>query len=47
MNESLYFMDIWGVGAKSATKLNQLGMHTALDFYKADIGIIETLLGML
>ena len=44
--DSVEVVDIWGVGAKSAAKLNQLGMHTALDFYKADIGIIETLLGV-
>ncbi|SFV76650.1 Error-prone, lesion bypass DNA polymerase V (UmuC) [hydrothermal vent metagenome] len=38
--------DIWGVGSKSALKLNRVGITTALNFYKADIGIIETLLGV-
>ena len=38
--------DIWGVGSKSALKLNRVGISTALNFYKADIGIIETLLGV-
>jgi DNA polymerase V len=38
--------DIWGIGNKSAQKLNQININTAYDFYKADIGIIETLLGV-
>lgn len=38
--------DIWGIGKKSAQKLKQINIHSAYHFYKADIGIIETLLGV-
>lgn len=38
--------DIWGVGKQSAKKLQRVGINTAHDFYKADIGIVETLLGV-
>ena len=44
--ESVEVGDIWGVGRKSTKKLNQVGIYSALDFYQADIGIIETLLGV-
>ena len=44
--DSVTIGDIWGVGSKSALKLNKVGIATALDFYQADIGIIETLLGV-
>ena len=44
--DSVSVVDIWGVGRKSAQKLNQVGIQTALDFYQSDIGIIETLLGV-
>ncbi len=38
--------DIWGIGGKSTQKLNKININTAYDFYKADVGIIETLLGV-
>ena len=38
--------DVWGIGRKSAQKLKQININTAYDFYKADIGIVETLLGV-
>ncbi|MCH9645393.1 MAG: Y-family DNA polymerase [Proteobacteria bacterium] len=44
--ESVEVGDIWGVGRKSTKKLNQVGIYSSLDFYQADIGIIETLLGV-
>jgi len=44
--DSVEVSDIWGIGNKSAQKLNQININTAYDFYKADIGIIETLLGV-
>ncbi|MDC0390345.1 MAG: Y-family DNA polymerase [Gammaproteobacteria bacterium] len=44
--DSFEVVDIWGVGNKSAQKLQQIGINSAYDFYKADIGIIETLLGV-
>ena len=43
---SVEVAEIWGIGHKSAQKLKQIGINTAYDFYKADIGIIETLLGV-
>ena len=44
--DSVEVNDIWGIGGKSTQKLNQININTAYDFYKADIGIIETLLGV-
>ncbi|TEU21893.1 MAG: UMUC domain-containing protein DNA-repair protein, partial [Gammaproteobacteria bacterium] len=44
--DSVEAVDVWGIGRKSAQKLNQVGIHSAYDFYQADIGIIETLLGV-
>ena len=44
--DSVEVGDIWGIGNKSAQKLKQISINTAYDFYKADIGIIETLLGV-
>ncbi len=44
--DSVEVGDVWGIGRKSAQKLNQVGIHSAYDFYQADIGIIETLLGV-
>ena len=44
--DSVEIGDVWGIGRKSAQKLKQVGIHSAYDFYQADIGIIETLLGV-
>ncbi len=44
--QSIEVGDLWGVGSQSAKKLNRIGIHTSYDFYKADVGIIETLLGV-
>ncbi len=44
--DSVEVGDVWGIGRKSAQKLKQVGIHSAHDFYQADIGIIETLLGV-
>ena len=38
--------DLWGIGRQSAKKLNRIGIHTSHDFYQADVGVIETLLGV-
>ncbi|HIF88350.1 MAG TPA: Y-family DNA polymerase [Candidatus Thioglobus sp.] len=38
--------DLWGIGRQSAKKLNRIGIHNSYDFYQADIGIVETLLGV-
>ena len=38
--------DLWGIGRQSAKKLNRIGVHNSYDFYQADIGIVETLLGV-
>jgi len=38
--------DLWGIGRQSAKKLNRISIYTSYDFYKTDIGIIETLLGV-
>lgn len=38
--------DIWGIGRQSAKKLKNIGITSAYAFYQADIGIIETLLGV-
>ncbi|SFV76867.1 Error-prone, lesion bypass DNA polymerase V (UmuC) [hydrothermal vent metagenome] len=43
---SLEVKELWGIGKKSADRLNRVNINTALDFYQADIGIIETLLGV-
>ena len=44
--QSVEVGDLWGVGRQSAKKLNRIGIHTSYDFYQADIGVIETLLGV-
>jgi len=38
--------DLWGIGRQSAKKLSRININSSYDFYKADIGIIETLLGV-
>ena len=38
--------DLWGIGRQSAKKLNRIGIHTSHDFYRSDVGVIETLLGV-
>jgi DNA polymerase V len=38
--------DLWGIGRQSAKKLSHININSSYDFYKADIGIIETLLGV-
>ena len=38
--------DLWGIGRQSAKKLRRININSSYDFYKADIGIIETLLGV-
>ena len=38
--------DVWGIGKKSAQRLYKININSAYDFYKADIGVIETLLGV-
>ncbi len=37
---------LWGVGRKSSQKLARVNINSSYDFYRADIGIIETLLGV-
>ena len=44
--QSIEVGDLWGVGRQSTKKLNRIGIHTSYDFYQADIGVIETLLGV-
>ena len=39
--------DLWGIGRQSAKKLNRIGIHTSHDFYQSDVGVIETLLGVI
>ena len=38
--------DLWGIGRQGAKKLSRVNINSSYDFYKADIGIIETLLGV-
>jgi DNA polymerase V len=38
--------DLWGIGGQSAKKLSCIGIHNSYDLYQADIGIVETLLGV-
>ncbi len=44
--QSVEVGDLWGIGRKSAKKLSRIKINSSYDFYKADIGIIETLLGV-
>ncbi len=44
--QSVEVGDLWGIGRQSAKKLNHIGINTSYDFYQADIGVIETLLGV-
>ena len=44
--QSVKASDIWGVGRQSAKKLKSINIHSAYDFYQADVGIVETLLGV-
>jgi len=44
--QSLEVSDVWGIGRKSGIKLNKSSIQTAFDFYKSDIGIIETIMGV-
>jgi len=38
--------DLWGIGGQSSKKLSCIGIHNSYDLYQADIGIVETLLGV-
>ena len=44
--QSVEVGDLWGIGRQSARKLNRIGISSSYDFYQADIGVIETLLGV-
>ena len=44
--QSVEVGDLWGIGRQSARKLNHININSSYDFYQADIGIIETLLGV-
>ena len=44
--QSVEVVDLWGIGRQSARKLNRIGISSSYDFYQADIGVIETLLGV-
>ncbi len=44
--QSVEVGDLWGIGRQSAKKLNRIGIQTSCDFYQADVGVIETLLGV-
>jgi len=44
--QSVEVGDLWGIGRQSAKKLSRININSSYDFYKADIGIIETLLGV-
>ena len=44
--QSVEVVDLWGVGRQSAKKLNRIGLCNSYDFYQADVGVIETLLGV-
>ena len=37
---------LWGIGRQSSNKLARININSSYDFYRADIGIIETLLGV-
>jgi DNA polymerase V len=44
--QSVEVVDLWGIGRQGARKLNHININSSYDFYQADIGIIETLLGV-
>jgi DNA polymerase V len=44
--QSVEVGDLWGIGRQSAKKLRRININSSYDFYSADIGIIETLLGV-
>ena len=44
--QSVEVGDLWGIGRQGARKLNHININSSYDFYQADIGIIETLLGV-
>lgn len=44
--KSIDIGDIWGIGRKSKTKLNQLGINDAFEFYGADKSLIQNTLGV-
>ena len=37
---------LWGIGRQSSNKLARININSSYDFYRADVGIIETLLGV-
>ncbi len=44
--QSIEVGDLWGIGRQSAKKLRRININSSYDFYRSDIGIIETLLGV-
>lgn len=43
---TLKVSDVWGIGYRSARKLNKTGIYTALDLSRADIGWIKKVFGV-